>query len=308
VQANQEFPRILWSSKVCYCRIAQIFQKSESNLKILKWNKFHPDDQQIWTTVHNSVSEATLSPEFMHSCLNCVYKTPTPVPFPHPYESIPLNSLPVSLRSYFILFSFLCQGLQIVILLPVFASDVISLMTKSIFIQSLETFCVKMAIESLVLPPKWLTNIKLCCFSYRTPLVPVISFGETDVYDQVQNPEGSCLRRAQEFCRRVTGIAPVALLGRGLFQYSFGVVPQRRPVTTLGNVSVTWIWCVKILKKTFGSEKRFCSRISLASQTGRFGRHNFKKLNPICRVFSIGSEQFDRSGFHLRTIPVNKLM
>jgi hypothetical protein len=75
--------------------------------------------------------------------------------------------------------------------------------------------------------------------SHRTPLVPVISFGEPDVYDQVQNPEGSWLRRAQEFCRRVTGIAPVALLGRGLFQYSFGVVPQRRPVTTLGNVSVT---------------------------------------------------------------------
>lgn len=68
---------------------------------------------------------------------------------------------------------------------------------------------------------------------HGAPLVPVISFGETDVYDQVQNPEGSFLRRAQEFCRRVTGIAPVALLGRGLFQYSFGVVPQRRPITTL---------------------------------------------------------------------------
>lgn len=68
---------------------------------------------------------------------------------------------------------------------------------------------------------------------HGAPLVPVISFGETDVYDQVQNPEGSLLRRAQEFCRRVTGIAPVVLLGRGLFQYSFGVVPQRRPVTTL---------------------------------------------------------------------------
>jgi hypothetical protein len=66
--------------------------------------------------------------------------------------------------------------------------------------------------------------------------VPVISFGETDVYDQVPNPEGSWLRSAQELCRKVTGIAPVALLGRGLFQYSFGVVPQRRPVSTLGNV------------------------------------------------------------------------
>jgi len=167
---------------------------------------------------------------------------------------------------------------------------------------------VKMVIERLVLPPKWLTNITLCCLSHRSPLVPVISFGETDVYDQVQNPEGSLLRRAQEFCRRVTGIAPVALLGRGLFQYSFGVVPQRRPITTLGNVLVTWIWGVKILKKTFGWEKRFYTRISLVSQTGRSDRHNFKKLNPICRMFSIGTEQVDQSDFYLRIITVNRIM
>jgi hypothetical protein len=179
---------------------------------------------------------------------------------------------------------------------------------KSVFILSLETFCVKMAIERLVLPPKWLTNIKLCCLSRRTPLVPVISFGETDVYDQVQNPEGSWLRRAQEFCRRVTGIAPVALLGRGLFQYSFGIVPQRRPVTTLGNVLVTWLWGVKNLKKTFGSEKRFCTRMALVSQMGRSDRHNFQKLNSICSMFSIGSKQVGRSGFRLRTIPVNKII
>jgi len=180
-------------------------------------------------------------------------------------------------------------------------------MTKSVFIQSLETFCVKMVIERLVLPPKWLMNIKLC-LSHRTPLVPVISFGETDVYDQVQNPQGSRLRRAQEFCRRLTGIAPVALLGRGLFQYSFGVVPQRRPVTTLGNVLLIWVGGIKILKKTLGSEKRFSTRISLVSQTRRSDRHNFKKLNPMCSTFFIRTKQVAQSGFHLRTIPVSKIM
>lgn len=68
---------------------------------------------------------------------------------------------------------------------------------------------------------------------HGTPLVPVFSFGETDLYDQLHNPEGSWLRWAQELCRRITGIAPVVPLGRGLFQYSFGVVPRRRPVTTV---------------------------------------------------------------------------
>lgn len=30
-------------------------------------------------------------------------------------------------------------------------------------------------------------------------LVPVFSFGEVDIYDQVSNPHGSALRRLQEF-------------------------------------------------------------------------------------------------------------
>ncbi|XP_001602288.1 2-acylglycerol O-acyltransferase 2 [Nasonia vitripennis] len=62
------------------------------------------------------------------------------------------------------------------------------------------------------------------------PLVPVFSFGETDLYDQLNSPEGSFLRAVQEFVKKVTGIAPVVPIGRGLFQYSFGLVPNRKPV------------------------------------------------------------------------------
>lgn len=71
------------------------------------------------------------------------------------------------------------------------------------------------------------------CFicSFRTPLVPVISFGETDLYDQIEN---SWILQLQQKIRKVTGIAPVIFFGRGLFQYSFGIVPRRHPVTTVG--------------------------------------------------------------------------
>lgn len=65
------------------------------------------------------------------------------------------------------------------------------------------------------------------------PMVPVFTFGETDLYDQLHNPEGSVVRKIQEFIRRVTTVAPVIPIGRGLFQYSFGIVPRRRPVTTV---------------------------------------------------------------------------
>lgn len=68
---------------------------------------------------------------------------------------------------------------------------------------------------------------------HGTPLVPVFSFGETDIYDQVYGPEGSRLRRIQNYIRKVIGIAPIILIGRGFFQYSFGLIPQRKPITVV---------------------------------------------------------------------------
>ncbi|XP_076175191.1 2-acylglycerol O-acyltransferase 2-A [Ptiloglossa arizonensis] len=68
---------------------------------------------------------------------------------------------------------------------------------------------------------------------HGTPLVPVFSFGETDIYDQVYGPEGSFLRRAQHYIRKKVGIAPILLLGRGFFQYSFGIIAHRKPITVV---------------------------------------------------------------------------
>jgi hypothetical protein len=64
-------------------------------------------------------------------------------------------------------------------------------------------------------------------------LVPVFSFGETDIYDQINNPRGSRLRNLQDRFQKVAGLAPAFILGRGLFQYSFGIIPNRKPITTV---------------------------------------------------------------------------
>nr|UEK51601.1 PAGAT-like protein [Parasacculina yatsui] len=66
-----------------------------------------------------------------------------------------------------------------------------------------------------------------------TSLVPSFSFGETETYAQVSNPEGSVLLRLQRWFRNRFGLAPVLLMGRGIFQYSFGVLPHRKPVTVV---------------------------------------------------------------------------
>lgn len=71
------------------------------------------------------------------------------------------------------------------------------------------------------------------------PLVPCISFGETDLFNQVNNPEGSLLRKVQETLRKFIGMAPALPIGRGFFQYSFGLVPRRKPITCVGEYGLT---------------------------------------------------------------------
>ena len=50
--------------------------------------------------------------------------------------------------------------------------------------------------------------------------MPVFSFGENDLYDQVSNPHGSALRQWQTKMKDLMGFAPPLFHGRGIFQYS----------------------------------------------------------------------------------------
>ena len=63
-------------------------------------------------------------------------------------------------------------------------------------------------------------------------LVPVYSFGETDFFLQAANPEGSRLRRFQEFARKWLKFAPVLFYGRGIFT-NVGLLPMRRKMVTV---------------------------------------------------------------------------
>ncbi|XP_054432158.1 2-acylglycerol O-acyltransferase 2 [Pteronotus mesoamericanus] len=64
-------------------------------------------------------------------------------------------------------------------------------------------------------------------------LVPVFSFGENDLYDQIENHPGSWLRSIQNRLQQIMGISLPLFHGRGIFQYSFGLLPHRRPITTV---------------------------------------------------------------------------
>ncbi|KAL8624487.1 hypothetical protein ACOMHN_053030 [Nucella lapillus] len=64
-------------------------------------------------------------------------------------------------------------------------------------------------------------------------LVPVFSFGENNIFTQVPNPEGSKLRRLQNFLTSFMGFSPPVFHGRGIFNYTLGLLPYRRPIHTV---------------------------------------------------------------------------
>jgi hypothetical protein len=61
-------------------------------------------------------------------------------------------------------------------------------------------------------------------------LVPVFSFGENELYQLVGT---SRIRQFQDWATRLIGVAPVVFHGRGMFQYTMGLLPYRKPVNTV---------------------------------------------------------------------------
>nr|XP_008514122.1 PREDICTED: 2-acylglycerol O-acyltransferase 2 isoform X5 [Equus przewalskii] len=71
-------------------------------------------------------------------------------------------------------------------------------------------------------------------------LVPMFSFGENDLFDQVENSPGSWLRWIQDKLQKTTSFSFPLFHGRGIFQYSFGFIPYRQPITTVATAHL-WV-------------------------------------------------------------------
>uniref|UniRef100_A0A0M3ILI2 Acyltransferase n=1 Tax=Ascaris lumbricoides TaxID=6252 RepID=A0A0M3ILI2_ASCLU len=64
-------------------------------------------------------------------------------------------------------------------------------------------------------------------------LVPVYHFGENDTFSQLTNERGSTLRKFQVIFRRYAGFSSPIFSGRGIFNYTFGILPFRTPIHTV---------------------------------------------------------------------------
>jgi len=64
-------------------------------------------------------------------------------------------------------------------------------------------------------------------------LVPVMSFGENELWKALPNPDGSRVRQFQERMKRLLKFTAPIIHGRGIFNYHFGLMPFRRPIHTV---------------------------------------------------------------------------
>ncbi|KAH8158949.1 hypothetical protein CIB48_g9294 [Xylaria polymorpha] len=64
-------------------------------------------------------------------------------------------------------------------------------------------------------------------------LVPVLAFGENNLYDQLQPQEHPFMHRIQMFILKVWKFTLPFLHGRGIFNYDVGLMPYRRPLNVV---------------------------------------------------------------------------
>lgn len=74
--------------------------------------------------------------------------------------------------------------------------------------------------------------IKLA-IQYGADLVPVFSFGENDIYNQMPNEKGTTLYALQRKFQSVFGFTLPLFHGRGLLNYNFGLMPYRRTIVSV---------------------------------------------------------------------------
>jgi 2-acylglycerol O-acyltransferase 2 len=76
-------------------------------------------------------------------------------------------------------------------------------------------------------------TVRMACWQallYDAALVPVLAFGETDVYDVEHWPWAEALQARMQ---KLLGFAVPVFHGRGIFNYDFGLLPYRRPIAVV---------------------------------------------------------------------------
>lgn len=64
-------------------------------------------------------------------------------------------------------------------------------------------------------------------------LVPILSFGENDIYHMVHPEENSTTKKVQDWILKNTGVSAPLFRGRSIFFKSFGLMPERKAINVV---------------------------------------------------------------------------
>lgn len=64
-------------------------------------------------------------------------------------------------------------------------------------------------------------------------LVPVLAFGENELYDQVRPDEHPFIHKTQLVMKKMLGFTIPLFFARGVFNYDVGMMPYRRPLNVV---------------------------------------------------------------------------
>lgn len=84
--------------------------------------------------------------------------------------------------------------------------------------------------------------IKLAMQTKGTSVVPVLAFGENNLYDQVQNDPNSRLYKLQTLVKDWLGFTLPLIHARGMLNYQFGIIPYHRPINIVVGKPIKVEW------------------------------------------------------------------
>ncbi|KZP08351.1 DAGAT-domain-containing protein [Athelia psychrophila] len=115
-------------------------------------------------------------------------------------------------------------------------------------------------------------------------LVPVFSFGENDIYEQMPNEKGTTVYAIQKKFQAVFGFTLPLFHGRGLLNYNLGLMPyRRRIVSVIGNPVHVTQTDKPTLEEIMEVQKRYIEELTRIWNTYKddFAKARTRELNIV---------------------------
>ncbi|KAL7006088.1 diacylglycerol O-acyltransferase 1 [Cystobasidiomycetes sp. EMM_F5] len=147
-------------------------------------------------------------------------------------------------------------------------------------------------------------------------LVPVFSFGENDIFEQLANPKGTKLYTLQKRFQSLFGFTLPIIHGRGILNYTIGFLPYRHPIVSVvgrpirveRSDSPTLEYMQSVQSKYIAELTRIWDEHKDAYATNRFDAANAPNNEDIEKQFAVKCMEHAETYWKLITaLPPSKL-